>query len=340
MSSPTGRNFMLVLTDDYVLGGIDSLEEKVQKIADKLDEWGIIHHDLDVGTNHYHIALKYKVPTRLPAVAKQLDQPENLVQLWRKAEGNMWGYMTHQTTQAKAQKADYLPYLNDQQKSRWSSETTKEKANFDPKRKKKNNEKIDKAIEKILTGKMTRKELLSPEHIIFYHKNMTALDKAIKLRTESLKYNPPRCRTIYIQGASGTGKTSYAKSLAEKEYGVSYAFASGANDPLQDYTGERCLIIDDWRPKDYEFNELLALLDPYYRSRTHKSRYYNKPLATEMIIITTNIALNDAVAHYTDFTKEDPKQIRRRIHKLITLYSDHKDIENYNEQYDGYEPEE
>ena len=337
MASPLGRNYMLVLTEEFVTS-LDDLVAKVQAIQENLTDWGVITHDLDAGTNHYHIALKFKNPIRLSTVAILMQQPENLVQLWRRNEGNMWAYMTHQTTQAKANKADYLPYLDDPQKSRWSSEETKDKARYKADKKQSENKaKLDKTIRQILLGETTVKDLLKPENIEYYHENYNKLTRAVQLRTQSLKYNPPRCTTIYIQGQSGTGKTNYATEIAKQMYPDSWAFASAGNDPLQDYTGEKCLILDDWRPTDYTLQDLLAMLDPNHRARTHRSRYYNKPLATEMIIITSNMTFADAVDYYTAYNSEDPVQLRRRVHKIITVHKDGKtDTDIYNEKLDGY----
>jgi RNA helicase-like protein len=339
MPSPIGRTYMLVLTEDYAKS-LDELRRQLMEAEEQLEHWGIIHHDLDQGSNHYHIALKYKAPVRLSAVAKQMNQPENLIQLWRKNEGNMWGYMTHQTKNAKANKADYLPYLDDPTKSLWDSEETKDLARYKPeKQASANKQKLDKLINEILLGKTTQKDLLKPENIVYYHENYQKINRAIQLRTQSLRYNPPLCKTVYVQGKSGTGKTNFAVKMAGQKYPDSWAFASAGNDPLQDYTGEKCLIFDDWRPQQYELADLLAMLDPTHRTRTHKSRYYNKPLATELIILTSNMPLEKAVEYYTDYNEEDPKQIRRRIHRVVTIDENQRPTnEFYNHQLDIYGP--
>ena len=341
MPSPTGRTYMLVLTQDYAKSLAD-LRRQLREAEEQVEKWGIIHHDLDQGSDHYHIALKYKAPIRLSAVAKQMNQPENLVQLWRKNEGNMWGYMTHQTKQARANKADYLPYLDNPEKSLWDSEETKDLARYNP-QKEKNTAKadLDKKINQILIGKLTQKDLLKLENIVYYHENYQKLNRAIQLRIQSLRYNAPRCKTIYVQGKSGTGKTTFAQKLADQKYPDSNVFASAGNDPLQDYTGEKCLIFDDWRPQQYELPDLLAMLDPEYRQRTHKSRYINKPLATELIILTSSIELEKAIQYYTNdgLNNEDPKQIRRRIHRLVTIDENNRPTnEFYNHQLDIYGP--
>ena len=335
MASPIGRTFMLVINDDHA-PNIEWLHQKTLQINDQLSEWGIIHHDLDQGTPHYHVAIKYINPTRLTTVASHYEQAENLVKLWRRNDNNMWAYMTHQTKEAKGIKVDYQPFLDDSTKSLWSSEKTKEKARYNPNQATPK-DKIERICKQILQGKLTERELLGEDLIVTYWQNKSKIDQAIQLRTKSLRFNPPPCRTIYIQGPSGVGKSTYAQKTAEKLYEDDYARASSSNDPLQDYAGEKCLIIDDWRPKNYEFEDLLALLDPYQRARTHKSRYFNKPLATELIIITSNMTLNNAIEHYTSWNNEDPHQIRRRIQTLITMETATDiTIEKYDEQLQIY----
>lgn len=339
MASPIGRNFMLVLTTENAVDGLDGLEKLTKQLGDNLENYGIIYHDLDNANLHYHVAIKTKQPARLSTIAKNYVQPENLVQLWRRNEGNMWAYLTHQTNKAKAEKADYTPYLNNLNKTRFDSEQTKQKCTYDAnKNSLSENTKAEKLCEQILTGELIEKQLLAPELIKTYWRHKTKFEKALQLRTKSLRYNAPKCRTMLITGNSGTGKTQYATDLAKELYPNHWAMASAGNDPLQDYTGEKCIIFDDWRPNDYPLPELLALLDPNYRQRTHKSRYYNKPLATELILITTNLTIYEITQFYTAFNNEDPKQIRRRINTLITMKDDYTPfIELYNEQIDGWE---
>lgn len=338
MASPLGRNFMLVITADHVTGGLDMLENNTKKLDKNLEKYGIIHHDLDTGNDHYHIALKTTKPMRLSTIAKNYGQPENLVALWRRNEGNLWAYLTHQTNKAKAEKVDYTPYLDNHDKSRFDSDDTKNQCRYDTtKSNKSENAKIEKICMQVLTGDILEKQLLAPDLIKTYWQHKTKIDKALQLRNKSLRYNAPICTTTLITGNSGTGKTRYATNLAKKKYPNHWAYASAGNDPLQDYNGEKCIIFDDWRPDEYKLPELLALLDPNYRQRTHKSRYYNKPLATELILITTNQTIYEIIDYYTAFNSEDPKQIRRRIQTIITMQDDYTPyIEKYDVNTDGW----
>ena len=319
MANPLTRSAMLAINATrlaHIPDPLDWLEQQAKTLLN-VENYAVIIHDLDQGQDHYHVALKLAKPVRLNTIAKQFGQEPNVVEMWKGNTDNMWSYMTHQTTRAKAEKADYLPYLNDPKKSRWDSPETQAKGahKIIPKK----NSEIEQLAEQIIQGIVTKRDLLQPEMVQTYWKHMNLLDRALKVRNMSLVVAPPNCQTYYIQGASGTGKTSYARALADQKYPNDNAMASAGNDPLQDYLGEKCLIIDEFRPQDYPLPDLLALLDPYHRTRTHKSRYYNKGLATELILITSTITLDDVVRYYTDYTKEDPKQITRRIAKIIDL---------------------
>ena len=297
-------------------------------------EWAIITHDLDDGSNHYHVALKAPYPVSINTISKAFNTPTNFIQIWKGNTANMWAYLAHNTKLAKDEKADYNHYLNDSEKFKTNID---DYSIFKYNKRIIKDDRLAKTITGILNGNIIKKELLNKENIEFYYANMNKIDKAIKVYNDALRYNPPQCETIYIEGLSGTGKTTYAQNLAMQKYPNSYLFASASNDPLQDYTGEKCLILDDWRPKDIELNQLLALIDPIHRQRTHKSRYYNKALATNLIIITSVNSLEDTIKYYTEFNKEDPKQLRRRIQQKVTIYKDTPPkIEIYQDDIDDY----
>lgn len=310
------RALMLTATTDYA--NLDQLEKLAETIPNM--DYAIILHDKDTGTDHYHMSMYFKHATTIEAVAKKLNVKPNFIQKWDKRTNNLWNYLIHNTNEAHNTKADYTDYINNADKFRtnlpdFGALTTRDSSG----------RRGDEVIRKILLGIITKKELLSPDLIEFYYKNIHKIDNAIRLRTESLKYNPPNCKTIYIYGKGGTGKTTEAIKIAQTKYPNSYTIASSSNDPLQDYTGEKCVIFDDFRPQNYDFIELLGLLDPYYRQRTHKSRYYNKPLATELIIITTTQSIDELLRYYQNMNvREDIFQLKRRIETVIYIDESHE----------------
>lgn len=284
------------------------------------DKIAVMLHDKDIGSVHYHIAIHLKDAKTITSIAKKLDIPPNFVEKWDSRVDNLFAYLLHITDNARAEKYNYADYIEDD----IHLVTNMDRALFKaytvlPVKTKRNSGKLDDIQKKILTGEITERDLLAPEMIIYYAENANKVKKCLELRQKSLKLNPPKCSVIYISGGSGLGKTTLATNTAKEIYGNSYCMASSPNDPLQDYTDEKCFIIDDFRARDYDFALLLGLLDPNYRSRTHKSRYYNKVLACEMVILTSVDSIDDTLSYYEDTTNEDMKQLRRRVQTVYEM---------------------
>lgn len=318
MSNKKYRNFMATITADRV-PNIDHIERLCKSL--KNAEYAIIRHDKDIASDHYHIAISYKDPRSINAVAKALKMPDNFIQKWDNRKYNLWAYLTHRTATAAQEKYHYDDYIPKQDKCRsnfdLANTITRDKAILSPKQ-----DIITPICQRILTGELTKRDLLAPDMILIYWQYKGKIDKAMELRTQSLILNPPKCTTLLITGKSGSGKTTTASTLGVAVSGPSGpCWASSPNDPLQDYNGEKCIIFDDFRPQNYDWNDLLALLDPLFRQRTHKSRYYNKPLATEKIILTTVLSLDDIIAYYDTINDEDKRQLRRRIQEIYDTTS-------------------
>lgn len=304
---------MATITADHCTG-IEQLVSLCQPLKCK---WCVIRHDKDNASDHYHIALHYDAPRSINTVANALHMQPNFVAKWDDRDGNLWSYLTHQTSNARAEKHHYNDYIGNPAKC---------VANFDIASKidkasasRTDNNILDMICHRILIGELSQRDLLTPTYIDLYWKHKNKIDQAISLRVQSLRYNPPDCETLLITGASGCGKTREADRLARSLYGESVAWASSANDPLQDYQGEACIIFDDWRPQDYDWNTILALLDPHYRQRSHASRYYNKPLAVKYIILTTVLSIDEIIDYYDRQNDEDKKQLRRRIQTILDI---------------------
>lgn len=119
----------------------------------------------------------------------------------------------------------------------------------------------------------------------------------------------------YIQGATGTGKTSFAKQWCDfNKY--DYCVSSASNDPLQDYRGQKALILDDFRTDNMKFSDLLKLTDPYTNSSV-KSRYSNKYMVgCKAILITSIIPLEKIFIDVRQY-EDSKKQFYRRITNVI-----------------------
>lgn len=326
------RNFMASVTTDYAIS-IDELEKRTKTIEQA--QYAIILHDNDSGSDHYHIAISVPNPINLTTVANALKLAPNFIEKWDNRTSNLWAYLLHNTNTAGL-KFNYNTYIEQPSKFRTN---LPDFAQIARKQTKATGRRLTPLIAGILSGEISKRDLLKPEMLEQYYIEQTNIDRAFRLRAQSLKYNAPNCSTILITGSSGVGKTTKATAIASDLYGDNFTIASSSNDPLQDYYDEKCLIIDDFRPDDYPFVELLQLLDPYHRKRTHRARYYNRPLATELIILTSTCTLED-IEHAYSFKREDMKQLRRRLQTLYKYDEKAKDFKIliYNDAYDIYEP--
>ena len=150
-----------------------------------------------------------------------------------------------------------------------------------------------------------------------YDKFKRAIDNAFTYRRDTLKSLDRQMNVIYIYGGSGTGKTTYAKQLAINK-GLSCYISSGSNDPLDGYKGQDCLILDDIRPGDFLLSDFLKILDNNTQS-TVKSRYKNKLLECQYLIVTTSFDIPVFFDLLLDSEGESVKQMERRCTLKIQM---------------------
>lgn len=126
---------------------------------------------------------------------------------------------------------------------------------------------------------------------------------------------------IYITGESGTGKTTVAKFIA-KSLGYDICISSSSNDPMQDYVGQKCLILDEFRQSDWQLSDLLKMLDNHTTS-TIKSRYNNKYMNDcKLIIITSVFPVTDSSYKNYDPNNDKLVQLYRRINSYVVVSKD------------------
>ena len=112
---------------------------------------------------------------------------------------------------------------------------------------------------------------------------------------------------------------------------------------FQNYNGENAIIIDDLRPHAINYEDLLRITDPHSIECgiNAPSRYYDKALACELIIITSPFSPRDY--YFREILTAEQRridtfaQLERRI--LLTLFLDMDFIFQvaYNRQSEQYE---
>ena len=149
------------------------------------------------------------------------------------------------------------------------------------------------------------------------------LEKLWKMHCQLLSLETNRnIDVMFIEGEPGAGKTTYAKKYAAGR-GYDYCISSSSNDLMQDYLGQKCLILDDLRDTQFEdnFEDLLKILDNHTSSSV-KARYGNKVFNGELIIITSSKPLWKWF-HYLRYNgSESLKQLYRRITVYVEITKD------------------
>lgn len=127
----------------------------------------------------------------------------------------------------------------------------------------------------------TRKQiLLDAPHLAPFVKGVDALIEA------SLP-EPPLQRPLevwYLWGPSDQGKTHRAFTAFPQAYKIKGKYFEGKS--FDGYSGQKVLILDEWRPDEWPMTLMNDLLDKW--ECTLQCRYYNKTAYWEKVVICTN----------------------------------------------------
>lgn len=278
-----------------------------------VQDYAYILHDKDVhedGTPvapHWHIMIRFKRPVQTESLCKWFGIKSNMIGYILGTFGDAVAYLTHRNKPEKYQ------YLDEEIKSNYDFKVEVEKALS----KKKASQRKEEIIELIRSGIVREYNYTEYITALEYDKFKRAIDNAFTYRRDTLKSLDRHMNVIYIYGGSGTGKTTYAKQLATNK-GLSCYISSGSNDPLDGYKGQDCLILDDIRPGDFLLSDFLKILDNNTQS-TVKSRYKNKLLECQYLIVTTSFDIPVFFDLLLDSEGESVKQMERRCTLKIQM---------------------
>ena len=253
-----------------------------------------------------------------------------------KQVGEWFGLQESQVERIKGRKTDALQYLthsNDTQKYKYQYPTSEIIANFDFETEI-NNSKILGDFQNFSYA-----EQLAYVHSLPRSERVSAfreLKHQWEIQCQWLTLNPDRnINVMFVTGIGGTGKTYYAKRVFEEKLRIDYAVSSASNDIMQDYLGQRGLLLDDCRDKTFNsFEDCLKFLDNHTSSSV-KSRFNNKTFNGEWIIITSATELykwfrgTDNKGNPYNLTKADFIQLYRRICCYVEITK--KYIYTYND---------
>lgn len=277
----------------------DNLTENVEFITHKLKpkKYAAILHNKDlengkVVESHIHLVMQFQNARSLNNLAKLTNQPVQQIEKWDGDVNNAYSYLVHQTTnsqhkhQYKAKEVianfDYIGLIK------------KISSDIDSKTTLKDSIIINNVLDLLYDGEVIleqAEEMLSGSQ---YGKAKQRLDAVYKKRMEKvadqwrqeMRQNNQSSTVIWLWGESSTGKTKLAKGYAA-QFGDNYYFSGSSRDPFQRYEGQNIIILDELRPKNMDYSDLLKMLDPYNDEAMAASRYFDKPLMANYFIITS-----------------------------------------------------
>ena len=316
-----------------------SPEDVKQVLIGRIDNYkqivhyaGIIHDkDIDPLTkeltkSHVHIIVEFAADTVYKTAAsfvgiepqcfEKIHQKRLYGQKWVSDLGGGLAYLTHRNAPEKHQYSDDEVFASDG----WDWKSRRD----DSERYKKTYD-IGWVIEKIQSGEITEATITNYVGIETYVKYNKQINIAFDYCRKKQSLNHDRSLTvIYLQGEKGSGKTTLAKEFCENQ-NLSYLITGGSNDTFEGYAGQEAIIIDDARPETFSPEEWLKILDNNTVSLA-RSRYHNKQINAEYILLTSTVNLMD---FFSCFYREDPSQLYRRIKLWFIVYKDFIEIYEY-----------
>jgi cytidylate kinase len=269
--------------------------------------------------NHWHFGIHTTSDNTYATIAKWFGVPENAIQGIRKVFKSTYAlYIIHFEKEGKT------PVPTDLVRANFDVNYDKLINNI----KKANRlEEILKLIESNVIREYNYFEHISQDEYIKYKRQ---IDRAFDYQRDKRRGIERQMDCIFINGDSGTGKTTYAKQICEDRH-FSYYVSSGSNDVLDDYKGEDAIILDDLRPSCLSLSDLLKMLDNNTASSV-KSRFKNKVLFCKLIIITTTRDIDKFFAEVFENENETRIQLMRRCKVYMTFTKDSIVVRGYSEK--------
>lgn len=311
-------DYAYILHNKDIYNRLDVIEGK--KIGDKK-------------ADHYHIGFKTKNANSFKTIANRYSVKENFIESIKSGRFNDYLlYLTHRNAPTKYQyNDDEVNTSIEDWKIIRDAKEMKNKAFQEL-------EMYEMYLDRAVEGVYTYSDVGTKIPKTLYVKKKNAFDSAFAFAREEkanvINKEGIDKEIIFITGGSGTGKTTYGKKYAEK-HNMSYYVSGSSNDVLDSYKGQECIILDDIRGSDFELSNFIKLIDNNTVS-DYQSRYQNKLIIANTIIITTTQSLSTFMKKINTSGYEDLKQIRRRIGHKIKITKDEIEVFEYNKDNDCY----
>lgn len=330
----------LTLSVDDIKSVLDSKPVRYAYLIHDKDK----HEDGSSKADHIHVMIDFKGTSQTAEnVSKWFnDKPERIekakTKMNRFVYENMCSYLIHETEtsdgkyhyddDAVVANFDFCSFMNE---VRSGVKNAKNKKKMHP---------LSDVLTLIMNNEIPRIKLTEYICDLDNLKYRKDIETAYKIRDEKLRKVIDRnMNVMYFYGPAGSGKTTWAKTIANRK-GYSVFVSGSSNDPLEGYLGQECVILDDIRGSDWKINDLLKMLDNNTNSLV-KSRYSNKLLIDCKLMILTSVqSLTDLYSSLKDRDNEPIEQLKRRCTDLVKFSHSTISLFTYNPKdssnYDGY----
>lgn len=308
---------------------------------DEINVWNqeLMKNVIEKKAEHIHFLFKFEKGASLNRIAIAVGvEPQYLEKLksGRYGYDNCLAYLVHAKDESKYQ---YQPekvatVLGEDYKSIYhrSMETwTKGRAT---KKAKETALSVDWLIEKILSGEVTKSNiLLTNEYYTIYGQHKRKINEALDTAGERKSYQTIadleagnfKKTILFITAESGVGKTRYSKkliTLLQKialKQGQKWDYCvTASTNAFDEYNGQEILFLDDIKGDSLTVSDWLKLLDPHMISPI-SARYHNKMGSAKVIIITNTKEPISFFEQAKGNMGEDLGQFVRRIDYLIQI---------------------
>lgn len=321
------RNCMVTqMFEYYDVEEIAIIETRIKNLTG-VKEYCIIIHDKDVleswepKKKHFHAVITFDNATTIGAVAKWLKVECQYVEKLRTSVKSSRLYLVHRNNPEKYQykpndviaNFDYVEYVDGckPKQNKWE------------------------IAERIANWEIKQYNLYDFISVQEFADNKAYYDRCFLYRQNKIKTMERNLECVFITWASHTWKTTFAKQMAYAKGYNAYVSSWGRN-PLDNYEGQECIILDDLRDDHYQLSDFLKLSDNNTDSLVW-CRFYNKSIWECKLLVVTSV--QDIYSFYKYQTTETDSQIQlfRRFKNYMVM--EKEVIRNYrfNEAIDKYE---
>jgi len=338
----------------YLTLSIEEIKNRLEA-NEYVKDFAMIVHDKDVDENkekiedHLHVFVKLNQQKTVDYVAELFEDKANYVEIFNKStklknEQNGYLYLLHKTKNAKNKHQYDIDALTVAENSDIKEKIEKWIGIYEDNLKKYQSKRRKTVVESILNDYaneiIDEKELKQSLTNLKLAKNKKLINDIKQVLVESAyqKYledeRYKNKKIIWIYGESGSGKSLLSQKLAKEYTDISDIFVTSSNrDPFQEYVNQKVIIIEEFREEtNIGINELLQLLDKTSAQFSAGSRYHNKKIIADLIIINT--------IHRPKFfvnVDEPFYQLARRIDTLLMLDNQTIATMQYNAEIEDFE---